>query len=400
MKFSALLPTRNRLDYLKYAVATVRRQDDPNWELIVSDNDSEDDIRGFVASLGDDRVRYVRTDRLVPVTENWNNALRHSSGDYVVMLGDDDALLPGYFSSMRARIEEFSQPDVIYANALLYAYPGVMPDAPHGYLQPYGYARFMRRATRPFVLDQHVARGLVREAMDFRVRYGFNMQFALVGRSIIEEISNQGDFYRSPFPDYYAMNMLFLRARSIVVEPRPSVVIGVTPKSYGFYHVKREEAAAREFLNAGDVAAEERLTEVLLPGTNINTGWLLAMEAVRADAGDPDLQPNHRRYRMLQILYVYEHHHLTGTVARAEFDELRAHLRPWERFVYGAGAVIAKALRPLIPKRLRAAIHYAYTLAQRQTPHFNPGRSQDRYDTILDVFDALDRDGRVPTGVS
>ena len=44
MKFSVLLPTRNRLEYLRYAVETVRRQDYADWEIIVSDNCSEDDI--------------------------------------------------------------------------------------------------------------------------------------------------------------------------------------------------------------------------------------------------------------------------------------------------------------------------------------------------------------------
>ena len=58
---SVLLPTRNRLEFLRYAIETVRRQDDGDWEIVVSDNDSEEDIAGHVAALGDDRIRYVRT---------------------------------------------------------------------------------------------------------------------------------------------------------------------------------------------------------------------------------------------------------------------------------------------------------------------------------------------------
>ena len=80
MKFSVLLPTRNRLEYLRYAIETVLRQDYQNWEVIVSDNCSEDDIAGYVASLNDPRICYVRTDTFVPVTDNWNNALRLSTG--------------------------------------------------------------------------------------------------------------------------------------------------------------------------------------------------------------------------------------------------------------------------------------------------------------------------------
>src|SRR6476646_9624263 len=104
---SVLLPTRNRLDYLRYAVETVRRQDDGDWELVVSDNDSEEDIAGFVEGLGDPRIRYVRTTSFVPVTDNWNHALNHSRGRYVVMLGDDDGLMPGYVAAIRRLSRRF-----------------------------------------------------------------------------------------------------------------------------------------------------------------------------------------------------------------------------------------------------------------------------------------------------
>ncbi len=70
MTFSVLLPTHNRLEYLRYAVESVRRQDDPEWEIVISDNDSTDDIAGYVEGLADTRVRYVRTDSFVPVTQN------------------------------------------------------------------------------------------------------------------------------------------------------------------------------------------------------------------------------------------------------------------------------------------------------------------------------------------
>src|SRR3954469_20581515 len=115
MKFSVLVPTRNRLAYLKNALETVRRQDYDDWEIIVSDNFSDEDIGGYVGSLDDPRVKYSRTDRFVPVTENWNNALERSTGDYVVMLGDDDGLMPGYFRTALGLIEQFGRPEVIYA---------------------------------------------------------------------------------------------------------------------------------------------------------------------------------------------------------------------------------------------------------------------------------------------
>jgi glycosyltransferase involved in cell wall biosynthesis len=201
IEFSILLPTRNRLEYLKLAVESVLRQDVQDWQLVISDNDSEQDIAGYVASLDDRRIVYGRTERLLAVTENWNRALSMSDGEYVIMLGDDDALLDGYLRRMQQLIARFEQPDVIYTKALLFTYPGVDPARPSGWLMDHGCGEFFAGASEPFVLGHTRALELVRGAMGFRLRYDFNAQFALISRRVIDSLLAYGDFYQSDFPD-------------------------------------------------------------------------------------------------------------------------------------------------------------------------------------------------------
>jgi hypothetical protein len=382
---SVLLPTRDRLEFLRYAVETVVRQDDPDWEIVVSDNDSTDDIAGHVDGLGDERIRYVRTASFVPVTDNWNSALAHSSGRYVVMLGDDDGLMPGYVRRVRELVERFRAPEVIYQGAWLYAYPGVDPAEASGYVQPYGYAEFMRGATEPFVLDHATRRRMVAAAMGFKVRYGFNMQFSTVSRTLIERLAPQGPFYQSSFPDYYATNVAFLTAREVVVEPRPLVAIGVTPKSYGFFHMNDREAAGKSFLEgSGDAGRAADM-----PGSNINTGWLSALETIarRYPALVP-AQPARRRFRVLQALSVYEAHFLDDTANGAQLERMEAHLRPWERAL-GRGAMHAARLaRRVLPgavtRRFSAFFHHA---GLRQFIGWHAPRIRGGYGTLLDVFE-------------
>ena len=199
---SLLLPTRNRLDYLKMAVETIRRQDCSEWEIVVSDNASDEDIAGWVQSLEDGRVLYARTPRFVPVTENWNAALALSSGDYVLMMGDDDGLLPGYVTRMRKLTERFEQPDLIYSGALLLTYPGVDPEHMEGLLEVWTHAEFFRKETAPFLLPRDRAVAAVRRVMDFKFVYPFNMQLSLVSRSLIERVQRHGGFGRPPAGDH------------------------------------------------------------------------------------------------------------------------------------------------------------------------------------------------------
>lgn len=386
---SVLLPTRNRLEYLRYAIETVRRQDDGDWELVISDNDSEEDIAGHVAGLGEERIRYVRTESFVPVTDNWNNALVHSRGRYVVMLGDDDGLMPGYVARIRELLARFGDPDVVYQSAWLFSYPGVQASEPEGFLQAYGYSTFLRGARDPFVLDPATASRMVAHAMRFRARHGFNMQFSTVSRRLVDELAPQGPFFQSAFPDYYATNVAFLTARRIVVEPRPLVAIGVTPKSYGFFHLNAQESAGKAFLGGSGPAAdngEPRLAD--MPGTNINTGWLSAVEAISERYGGlAPVAPGRRRFRTLQAVHVYSSV-LRGTAPPALRAELERHLRPWERTLASASVGVLQRARRHAPERLRQLFYsLVHGLALRQFMNWDPPKLRGRYMTLLDVFE-------------
>lgn len=399
MLLSVLLPTHNRLEYLRYAVESVRRQDDPDWEIVVSDNDSTEDVQGYVSGLGDERVRYARTDSFVPVTENWNNALRHSRGDYAVMLGDDDALLPGYISSLRRLADRFHTPEVVYTGAWLFAYPGVMPDGPAGYLRSGSSASFFAGAHGPFVLDPETAKGLVRDAMALRASYPFNMQYVAVSRTTIARLAGEGEFYRSPFPDFYAMNLLFARAGSIIIDPAPRVVIGITKRSYGYFHFNQRESEALALLNNEATEPEVRhaIAPRLVPGTNLNTGWLLAMESLHRTLGSPDdLRPDYRRYRLLQAVYCYQHHYVTGSVSRADLEALQAKLTIPERVLFGLIAPVMGAVVRLTPLDLRQRAGRVFDVMLRQQARGRrPPLEAGRYQNMLELIECPPLTARV-----
>ena len=387
MKFSILLPTRNRLEYLKLAVESVRRQDFGDWEIVISDNDSVDDIGGYVHELGDPRVVCIRTERSVPVTENWNRALAQSSGDYLIMLGDDDALMAGYLSRMDRLTREFEQPDLIYGKTLLFTYPGVDPVHPSGLVMENGCAEFFAGAREPFLLDPAAARELVREAMDFRLRYDFNAQFALVGRHLIDSLAQYGDFYQSAFPDYYSMNAAFLTAQRIVVDPEARVIVGVTPKSYGFFHVNRRESEGRSFLEGAAAAPSS--------GTNINVGWLSAMQALEQGPGSAaGLQVDLRRYRLVQAGHVYLSYR-SGATSREEVRAFERELPIAERWIYRSADASLAMVHRLLPQRLKAA--WASLAARRvgQMPQVAPAMMEGRFNDVLELIDAC---GDAPGG--
>ena len=389
MKFSALLPTRNRLDLLARAIETVRRQDYENWEIIVSDNFSEEDVAGYIRSLADPRIKYFRTDRFVPVTDNWNNAIDKSDGDYVIMLGDDDGLMKGYFSTLSGLINEFDAPDFIYTNAFLYAYPDVMPGVPDGFLRTYSRREMFKSAHEPYWLERDKAMGLVEHSLNFRVMFDYNMQFSLVSRRLIEGMKQYGAFYQSPYPDYYASNAMLLKAKRILVVPQPLVTIGISPKSFGFYYFNDAEASGNSFLkNLPDQAMIDRLQEVFLPGPDMNTSWLVSMETLALNfAKEFDLRVKYSRYRYIQICSVYAGLIMGRESAKNIYRQLNEKLSIVERMIYAWPFLL---LSNMHLGRFRQALAHRVLSSARSHPKIHMPKVEGEFKTILDVFEKVD----------
>lgn len=96
-KISITIPAYKK-QYLDNAIRSIREQTYDNWELIIVDDCSPEDLESVVRPhLEDPRIRYYRNAKncgAVNVVENWNICLDYVTGDYVICMGDDDRLKP------------------------------------------------------------------------------------------------------------------------------------------------------------------------------------------------------------------------------------------------------------------------------------------------------------------
>ncbi len=89
------LATYNRAeDYLPQALASAVAQTYPHLEILVSDNHSTDHTEEVVRGMRDGRIRYVRQPENLGANANFNACLEAATGEYFVLLHDDDLLEP------------------------------------------------------------------------------------------------------------------------------------------------------------------------------------------------------------------------------------------------------------------------------------------------------------------
>jgi glycosyltransferase involved in cell wall biosynthesis len=335
--FSVLIPSRNRLELLHHAVDSVLGQE-ADFEIVISDNASEEPYTDYVASLGSLAEGSVRTEEPLPVTENWNRALQASRGRYVVMLGDDDALVPGWLARAAKLIDQFDQPSLLYSMAYHYAYPNVLPTRPEGYLATVDNADVFRTFDRPYLLPRRTAVMLGKQALRFRHRFSFNSQHFIWNRELIDSLSAGGDFFRGPYPDYYTAMASMLLAHKVVVVPTAEVVIGISPKSYGFYHNNQQFDAGRHMLGNTDPDAawqqslsDEARAAIAFPGSPHYRSWLLSALLVAHELRLTDTEVvDFRRYRRLQLLEIVSGRAGPALSGPELLELLKPHLRPHE----------------------------------------------------------------------
>lgn len=93
-RFSIVIPTLQRPDTLRHALATALAQTCDDVEIIVQNNGRDRATEALVGELGDPRLRHCWSESVLTMTESWEAALAHAGGDLVTFIGDDDGLFP------------------------------------------------------------------------------------------------------------------------------------------------------------------------------------------------------------------------------------------------------------------------------------------------------------------
>jgi glycosyltransferase involved in cell wall biosynthesis len=92
---SIILPTFNRVKYLRVAVDSVFAQTFEDWELIIADDGSDAETMAYLRTLADvPRVKLLRLSHTGNPPVVRNAALREATAEYIAFLDSDDVWMP------------------------------------------------------------------------------------------------------------------------------------------------------------------------------------------------------------------------------------------------------------------------------------------------------------------
>ena len=106
---SVIIPTYNRAELLKRAIQSVLHQTYQDFDIVVIDDASTDDIRGMVESFNDDRIHYIRHGSNRGPSASRNTGIRATKAKYIAFIDSDDEWLPEKLEKQLAIFETASE---------------------------------------------------------------------------------------------------------------------------------------------------------------------------------------------------------------------------------------------------------------------------------------------------
>jgi GT2 family glycosyltransferase len=105
LKYSVIIPVHNNFEYTKSCIQDLISSDNSQLECIVIDNASTDETSTYLSSL-DFEIKVIRNNSNLGCARSWNQGIKISSGDWVLILNNDVRLSQGWLPSLINAAEE------------------------------------------------------------------------------------------------------------------------------------------------------------------------------------------------------------------------------------------------------------------------------------------------------
>ena len=118
VQVSVIIPAYNAMEYLPKTVASVFSQTISDWELLIVNDGSEDNIVDWVSAIADTRVELInQANQGVSVARN--TGIIEAKGEYIAFLDADDLWLPEKLEKQLNRFKKSPEAGLVYTWAAL-----------------------------------------------------------------------------------------------------------------------------------------------------------------------------------------------------------------------------------------------------------------------------------------
>lgn len=226
---SILIPVNNGATYIKGVIQSVINQIDGDLEVVVGIDDSADGSESLIRDFDDSRMRVFKHDQRLGMTGNYRFLVSKARGEWLTILGQDDALVPFATSVLRRITRSYPRHELVTSRRSYLFWPDTQ--------KPFGKYSFIYPVDtrKPRVISSHK---FLKNAISGFREYSEGPQLytgTFAKKSLVDQISliNQGDFYNYLIPDVCSAAHFLINTSEFIFSPLPLFIVGTSSDSTG-----------------------------------------------------------------------------------------------------------------------------------------------------------------------
>jgi len=321
---SILIATRNRVPYCINAIETILAFEHENFELIIQDNSDILDLQNYISNRAvDHRPVYNYTPPPFSSIDNFNAVISLAKGEYLCLIGDDDAVHPEIFNAVEwAKANNVAS--IVPTLKAIYRWPDACDDPQDNGLLTIGYisGKIKKRSTKNAIMKLMKNGGQGYLNLPFPKLY-----HGIVKREYMELIKEEtGHYVGGLSPDIYIAIGLAKHIPEIVEIDYPLTLPGICGKSAPIDEKRNKYERLEDAPHFRDRGPYQWSPEVprFYSGTNI---WAdSALAALR----DLNLYSYVKKFNTYQLSFNYRD---TDKDKRKEISEFIKHGVPTINFI-------------------------------------------------------------------
>lgn len=248
LRFSIVIPTRDRESTLGATLRTCLVQPFDSFEIVVSDNGTTEATRELIDGIGSPRIKYVRPPRPLAMCDHWNFALDQASGEFVIVIGSDDGLLGHALPEIDRMLRQFGL-KLLRWDPVSYHWPD-LPE--REFAKPNELLIPMKQSDWFFPVRRVEGRAAIRGLANFEIPYSDlpMIYCSAVHRNLIGKLRKKtGRVFRSESPDVYSGIAFAHEAGGFHTIGAPMSIGAASAGSTGFGLIEMggDSPAARDF---------------------------------------------------------------------------------------------------------------------------------------------------------
>ncbi|MCU0327374.1 MAG: glycosyltransferase [Chitinophagales bacterium] len=225
IKFSIIIPTRDRAETLRYTLKTLVNLNYKNAEFIISDNCSSDNTSKVIKEFVDPRIIHIMPEKRLSMSHNFEFAFSYATGDFITCMGDDDGILPETLNYVCALINKYGKMPISTQYSKF--------NWGNNYFKPNFLSINMRSGYRVYNTKETLKR-----FFEFKNYYSSLpiVYYGFIPRDLYESVkekSSGNSFFQSMIPDVYSSLVLSNFTEHHIVSLRPLFIAGISKFSNG-----------------------------------------------------------------------------------------------------------------------------------------------------------------------